>query len=127
MALGRARLLAAAEDYVLGISARAATALAESGVRAQALGRDGVLVDDFVIEETPGAVHVRNAPSPAATSSFALARESSTASGGGRSVTASGSPRRRRERRGRGPSGVVRRAPGEADLTNGAAASFTPS
>ena len=37
--------------------------------------RDGTLVDDFVISETPGASHVRNAPSPAATSSFALARE----------------------------------------------------
>ena len=46
-----------------------------SGVRAQAVGRDGTLIDDFVISETPGASHVRNAPSPAATSSLALARE----------------------------------------------------
>ena len=46
-----------------------------SGVRAQAVGRDGSLVDDFVISETPGASHVRNAPSPAATSSLALAKE----------------------------------------------------
>ena len=46
-----------------------------SGVRAQAVGRDGTLVDDFVISETPGTSHVRNAPSPAATSAFALARE----------------------------------------------------
>jgi L-2-hydroxyglutarate oxidase LhgO len=45
------------------------------GVRAQAVGRDGRLSDDFVIAHTPGATHVRNAPSPAATSSFALARE----------------------------------------------------
>ena len=45
------------------------------GVRAQAVGRDGRLVDDFVISETPGATHVRNAPSPAATSSLALAKE----------------------------------------------------
>ena len=45
-----------------------------SGVRAQALARDGRLVDDFVISETEGALHVRNAPSPAATSSLALAR-----------------------------------------------------
>jgi 2-hydroxyglutarate dehydrogenase len=45
-----------------------------SGVRAQALARDGRLVDDFVISETERALHVRNAPSPAATSSLALAR-----------------------------------------------------
>jgi (S)-2-hydroxyglutarate dehydrogenase len=45
-----------------------------AGKRAQALGRDGKLVDDFVVSETERALHVRNAPSPAATSSFALAR-----------------------------------------------------
>jgi 2-hydroxyglutarate dehydrogenase len=45
-----------------------------SGVRAQALGRDGQLVDDFVVSETERALHVRNAPSPAATSALALAR-----------------------------------------------------
>ena len=44
-----------------------------SGVRAQALGRDGRLVDDFVVHRTDRAIHVRNAPSPAATSSLALA------------------------------------------------------
>jgi (S)-2-hydroxyglutarate dehydrogenase len=44
-----------------------------AGVRAQAIGRDGSLVDDFVVDETERAVHVRNAPSPAATSSLALA------------------------------------------------------
>lgn len=45
-----------------------------TGVRAQALGRDGHLVDDFVVHRTERALHVRNAPSPAATSSLALAR-----------------------------------------------------
>jgi len=45
-----------------------------SGVRAQALGRDGSLIDDFVLHRTDRAVHVRNAPSPAATSALALAR-----------------------------------------------------
>jgi len=45
-----------------------------AGIRAQALGRDGRLVDDFVVSRTDGALHVRNAPSPAATSSLALAR-----------------------------------------------------
>jgi (S)-2-hydroxyglutarate dehydrogenase len=43
------------------------------GIRAQALDRDGRLVDDFVIHRAEGAVHVRNAPSPAATASLALA------------------------------------------------------
>ena len=45
-----------------------------SGIRAQAVSRDGALVDDFVLSETERALHVRNAPSPAATSSLALAR-----------------------------------------------------
>jgi 2-hydroxyglutarate dehydrogenase len=45
-----------------------------AGVRAQALGRDGKLVDDFVFSHTERALHVRNAPSPAATSSLAIAR-----------------------------------------------------
>jgi (S)-2-hydroxyglutarate dehydrogenase len=46
----------------------------QGGVRAQALARDGSLVDDFVVSRTGGALHVRNAPSPAATSCLALAR-----------------------------------------------------
>jgi L-2-hydroxyglutarate oxidase len=45
-----------------------------SGIRALALDRDGRLVDDFVVHRTERALHVRNAPSPAATSSLALAR-----------------------------------------------------
>lgn len=45
-----------------------------AGVRAQAVSRDGKLVDDFVIHLTERAIHVRNAPSPAATSSLAIAR-----------------------------------------------------
>jgi (S)-2-hydroxyglutarate dehydrogenase len=45
-----------------------------AGVRAQALGRDGKLIDDFVFSATPRALHVRNAPSPAATASLAIAR-----------------------------------------------------
>jgi (S)-2-hydroxyglutarate dehydrogenase len=44
------------------------------GIRAQALGRDGRLVDDFVVSRTERALHIRNAPSPAATSALALAR-----------------------------------------------------
>ena len=45
------------------------------GIRAQSLRRDGTLVDDFVIQEEGNITHVVNAPSPAATSSFAIARE----------------------------------------------------
>jgi 2-hydroxyglutarate dehydrogenase len=45
-----------------------------SGDRAQAVGRDGTLFDDFAFSETGGSLHVRNAPSPAATSSLAIAR-----------------------------------------------------
>jgi (S)-2-hydroxyglutarate dehydrogenase len=44
-----------------------------SGVRAQALAPDGVLLDDFLVDEQGGMLHVRNAPSPAATSSLAIA------------------------------------------------------
>ena len=52
----------------------ARTRQAPAGIRAQALARDGSLVDDFVVHRTERAIHVRNAPSPAATSSLALAR-----------------------------------------------------
>jgi (S)-2-hydroxyglutarate dehydrogenase len=45
-----------------------------SGVRAQALSRSGALVDDFVFSQEEGVLHVRNAPSPAATSCLAIAR-----------------------------------------------------
>lgn len=45
-----------------------------AGIRAQALGRDGSLIDDFSFSQSERALHVRNAPSPAATSSLAIAR-----------------------------------------------------
>lgn len=45
-----------------------------SGVRAQALDPDGTLVDDFRLGESERVLHVRNAPSPAATSSLAIGR-----------------------------------------------------
>lgn len=47
---------------------------APAGIRAQALARDGTLVDDFVVHRTERAIQVRNAPSPAATASLPLAR-----------------------------------------------------
>ena len=43
-----------------------------SGVRAQAVGRDGSMIDDFVIELHQNSVHVLNAPSPAATACLAI-------------------------------------------------------
>ncbi|MFF5476775.1 L-2-hydroxyglutarate oxidase [Streptomyces sp. NPDC012935] len=48
---------------------------AAAGVRAQAVLRDGALVDDFLIREGDRAVHVLNAPSPAATASLPIGRE----------------------------------------------------
>lgn len=48
---------------------------APAGVRAQAVLRDGALVDDFLIKEGARAVHVLNAPSPAATASLPIGRE----------------------------------------------------
>ena len=45
-----------------------------AGVRAQAVAEDGTLLDDFWLDEAPNVTHIRNAPSPAATSSLALAR-----------------------------------------------------
>ncbi|QDY77656.1 L-2-hydroxyglutarate oxidase [Streptomyces qinzhouensis] len=47
----------------------------DAGVRAQAVLRDGTLVDDFLIRETRQVVHVLNAPSPAATASLPIGRE----------------------------------------------------
>ncbi len=45
-----------------------------AGVRAQAMSPDGSLVDDFVFEGSEGILHVRNAPSPAATASLAIGK-----------------------------------------------------
>jgi (S)-2-hydroxyglutarate dehydrogenase len=62
-----------ASRYVPGIDASDLES-AFAGVRAQAVGRDGTLVDDFVFSVTGRALHVRNAPSPGATSALAIAR-----------------------------------------------------
>ncbi|KKZ72330.1 L-2-hydroxyglutarate oxidase [Streptomyces showdoensis] len=48
---------------------------ATPGVRAQAVLKDGTLVDDFLIRESVRTVHVLNAPSPAATASLPIGRE----------------------------------------------------
>ena len=62
----------AAGRYVPGIRA-ADVVRGGSGIRAQALGRDGSLVDDFAVHRLGAVTAVRNAPSPAATSAMAIA------------------------------------------------------
>jgi L-2-hydroxyglutarate oxidase len=46
-----------------------------AGVRAQAVDRNGTLLDDFSIVQSERAFHVLNAPSPAATASLAIAKQ----------------------------------------------------
>jgi 2-hydroxyglutarate dehydrogenase len=72
MAFSRRAFVAACARYVPALTA-ADVIDGPAGVRAQALGRDGALVDDFVINDLAGATFIRNAPSPAATSSLAIA------------------------------------------------------
>jgi L-2-hydroxyglutarate oxidase LhgO len=71
--LSRRAFVAEAQRYVPALRPDGVTR-AHAGVRAQALGADGSLVDDFVIERSGRVLAVRNAPSPAATSSLAIAR-----------------------------------------------------
>ncbi|MGH3324468.1 MAG: L-2-hydroxyglutarate oxidase [Streptomyces sp.] len=70
--LSRRAFVAAARRYVPELRL-ADVVPGPTGVRAQALGRDGSLVDDFRIDRSERVVWVRNAPSPAATSSLAIA------------------------------------------------------
>lgn len=70
--LSRRMFVAAARRYVPELTA-ADVVPGPRGVRAQALGRDGELVDDFRMTKRGNVLAVRNAPSPAATSSLAIA------------------------------------------------------
>jgi L-2-hydroxyglutarate oxidase len=72
--LSKAAFVAALRKLVPAI-APADLARAGSGVRAQALRPSGAFVDDFLVVERPRALHVGNAPSPAATASLAIAEE----------------------------------------------------
>jgi (S)-2-hydroxyglutarate dehydrogenase len=65
--------LAEMRRYIPGIRSRDIT-FGPSGIRAQCLSRSGALVDDFLIEEGDGIIHVLNAPSPAATASIVIGR-----------------------------------------------------
>jgi L-2-hydroxyglutarate oxidase len=69
--VSKRRFTAAAQRLVPELTADDLV-VAPAGVRAQAIGRDGELLDDFVIRSTGRAVHVLNAPSPAATASLSL-------------------------------------------------------
>ena len=69
--LSKKRFLASLQRYVPELTA-ADLLPGPSGVRAQALTSDGEMVDDFVIDRQEGIFHVRNAPSPAATSSLQI-------------------------------------------------------
>ncbi|MFJ8504164.1 L-2-hydroxyglutarate oxidase [Streptomyces avermitilis] len=70
--LSASAYMKAARRYVPDIGARDVVRT-KNGVRAQALDRDGTLVDDFRIHRLGRVTTVRNAPSPAATSSMAIA------------------------------------------------------
>ena len=72
-AVSPAALTRAAAAYLPAIAPGDAEP-AFAGVRAQALARDGSLVDDFAFSHTERALHVRNAPSPGATASLAIAK-----------------------------------------------------
>jgi (S)-2-hydroxyglutarate dehydrogenase len=73
MAASHRAFVAACARYVPELRPADVDRSGPAGVRAQAVGRDGALVDDFLVSEAGGALHVRNAPSPAATSALALA------------------------------------------------------
>jgi len=70
--LSRRRFVAAARRYVPELTVDDVVP-GPCGVRAQALGRDGALVDDFRVTRRGRVLSLRNAPSPAATSSLAIA------------------------------------------------------
>jgi L-2-hydroxyglutarate oxidase LhgO len=70
--LSKRRFIDGAREYLPELS-MADVEPAPFGIRAQAVGLDGALVDDFVINTAGPVVTVRNAPSPAATSSLAIA------------------------------------------------------
>lgn len=70
--LSRKKFLAGAAEYVPSLKGAVSTPITR-GIRAQAMDADGSLIDDFVIEHQGRATFIRNAPSPGATSSMAIA------------------------------------------------------
>ena len=72
-AISKRAFVAAAQRFIPELRASDFVA-GPAGIRAQAVARDGTLVDDFIVSRTEHALFVRNAPSPAATSSLPLGR-----------------------------------------------------
>jgi L-2-hydroxyglutarate oxidase LhgO len=71
--VSKGAFLRALQRYVPELQAGQLT-FGPSGVRAQAMRRDGTLLDDFDLASSGRVLHVRNAPSPAATASLAIGR-----------------------------------------------------
>lgn len=71
--ISRGAFAAAVGRLLPGITA-ADLVRAPAGVRALAVGADGTIMDDFVVQAAPRQVHVLNAPSPAATSALEIGR-----------------------------------------------------
>jgi (S)-2-hydroxyglutarate dehydrogenase len=71
--VSKRRFVARARAYVPALN-EADLVRAPAGVRAQAVSRDGRIIDDFVLSRRGPVMFVRNAPSPAATSSLAIAQ-----------------------------------------------------
>ncbi|HEX3302029.1 MAG TPA: L-2-hydroxyglutarate oxidase, partial [Thermomicrobiales bacterium] len=71
--LSKRRFLASLQRYVPDLTEDHLVP-GPSGIRAQALTTSGEMVDDFVIDQQEGILHVRNAPSPAATSSLQIGK-----------------------------------------------------
>lgn len=70
--VSRKRFLAGAARYVPSLEGVESTPITR-GIRAQAMDKNGALIDDFVIENRGRTTLLRNAPSPGATSSLAIA------------------------------------------------------
>lgn len=71
--LSRARFVASLQELVPALTS-ADVVPTHAGVRAQAVGRDGALLDDFLFQRGEHQLHVLNAPSPAATAALEIAR-----------------------------------------------------
>jgi L-2-hydroxyglutarate oxidase LhgO len=72
--LSRRTFVAAGAEFMPRLAHARIKRKSTAGVRAQALDRSGRMADDFIISQEEAIAHVRNAPSPAATSSLAIAR-----------------------------------------------------
>lgn len=72
--MSRKAFVAACAEFMPSLTGVKLKKHGSAGVRAQAVARNGQMADDFIISEETGIAHIRNAPSPAATSAFAISR-----------------------------------------------------